>query len=163
MSDNKESGPLIGLLGEWPGELTCDNTANLQRRYPIAIISTGIVVNVPTAHGNIYNKEAVKMAVKEFNNIASKYKGIPGGILNRQHIGQIDKITHKTMELFLNDSDLLCARIKIIDKDLYMKLLEGHTMIARPIIVLPGYELEHKPMNVTNIVNIGRVHLEGLS
>lgn len=158
MDDNDKSGSLIGLLGEWPGDI-----ASNHRRYPIAIISTGIVANVPTIHGNIYDKAAIQIAIKEFNVASAKYGGIPGGILNRQHIGQIDKITHKTMELFLNDSDLLCARIKIIDKDLYSKLSDGHAMIARPIIVLPGYELEHKPMNVTNIVNIGRIHLEGLS
>lgn len=146
------------ILGSWP-QKSMDH--GQKKKYPLTILSTGISPGRPTINGNVYSKEAIATAIKLFNIRARHNGGVPGSIINREHIGQTGPITHLTKELFINDSGLLCARLKIVNKDLFDKICRGTKMAARPIITIPEYELDRKPMYVSNIINISRVHIEG--
>lgn len=134
------------------------------------IIATGIVADKPTVNGNIYPRDVLKSAVAAFN-IKAKYSKINGSLLNPLKIEEAGEPSHISTRLLLNDSDMLCAEIEILNtntgKLLESKLQTADTLIARPIMSIPSNIAESKdkehtrnPLVITTICDIIRVQVE---
>ena len=123
------------------------------------IIATNIIADRPTSNGNIYQRDELERVIREFNRSAKK-NPIKGSILDRAHIAKCEFITHETKSLFINESGVLCASITILNDDLKDKVKNGMPIIGRPLISLPGFITNNKPMNVTIINRIHRIQLE---
>lgn len=125
----------------------------------IKIFATGIIADQPTSNGSIYDKSALEQAVRAFN-IKAKNRAVPGSLIDRENIEKYEPVTHQTELLFINESGMLCAQIKLLDPKLIADLENGTKVIGRPIISVPSFELDRSPLRVTNINEIIRVQLE---
>jgi len=92
-------------------------------------------------------------------NIFNKKCPVVGGMLNRNHIERLDKPTHITHRLFINEYNIIVADISFIDKSLEEKT---SGMTIKPIIAIPLI-LGKQPINnapKTTILKIVRVQIE---
>jgi hypothetical protein len=118
------------------------------------ILPTCVTVDKVSPSGLIYEREHLANAINEFN-IMARSKTIYSGILDRKHIQSINKITHRDRRLFIHDNGLVYAEIDPIDDTLdYTKY------IARPVMSLPAYVLDIKPVIVNTAFRIMRIQIE---
>lgn len=125
------------------------------------IVATNIIVDKPTGCGNIYPREVVEKAIESFNKRSRASNGIVGGILNRLHIQRTDEETHKTLEMFINESGVLCAKIKMLECEASSLLLEKMSsgIVARPVMSLPAYVYDEQAKHdVSNPFTIGTIN-----
>jgi hypothetical protein len=111
------------------------------------ILSTGLIVDQPTANLNIYPRKVLEGAITKFNEKA-KERTIRGGILNRQHIQKIDEPTHIVKSMFINESDAVCVNIEILEnkqgQELKNNIKNGKSIIGRPLLSIPDTIAEGK-------------------
>ncbi len=94
------------------------------------IMSTGIMVNKPTATGRIYDENAVQNIIKSFNRGETNSLG---GLLNRKAIESIGKITHRIKNVFLHDGELM-VDVEVLDETIYEEIKNGN-FVAKPILI----------------------------
>lgn len=123
------------------------------------VIATGIVVDKPTSNGNLYPRNVIEQAIQEFN-VNARVKPIKGGIINKKHIAHCGEITHETNSLFINDAGMVCADITLLDPKLIAWAMDNRGFIARPLLSIPSFIENRKPMTVSMINKIVRVQLE---
>ena len=133
------------------------------------VLVTGIIADQPTANLNIYPKEVLEAAIKQFNMRAAK-KPIRGGVIDPLNIDMIGEETHETTKLFLNESGMLCAEVEILDTDAGCRLNDSFknntSIVARPIMCVPSYvdiakkEPKTDPLRISKLNSIVRVQVE---
>lgn len=115
----------------------------------IRILATNIIAGHPTRLGNIYPRDVLQKAINKFNAKARKRK-VYGCEMDHTDITNVDDPMFFTKRLFLNESNVLCAEIQILDTKSGEKFLnrinESNEVIARPIMCVPQYihEKVHK-------------------
>lgn len=126
-------------------------------------IASGIIADHPTVNGNIYTREALEKAIRDFN-MRAKNNPVKGSILDRVNIQKVGDVTHEVNELFLNESGMLCAEINVLDSNLKQRITDktsiGCSIAARPVISIPTFIADRQPVMVTQIKDIIRVHIE---
>lgn len=124
------------------------------------ILATGIIADRPTANGNLYPREVIERAVHEFN-LNAKNRPNLGGIIDKKHIQRVERVTHETLSLFINESGMMCAEIRLLDPKVIDSLKKGAGFIARPLLSIPSFiDNGSKPLTISIINRIVRVLLE---
>ena len=132
------------------------------------VLATAIIADQPTSNLNIYPKDILERAVKQFNARAAQ-KPIKGGILNPIAIDDIGEPTHITKKLFLNNSGVLCAEVEILDTEAGRQLgdnIKSEKVVARPVMCVPSYidiikdQPKSDPLKVDKINSIVRIQVE---